>query len=397
MSRGDLLLEQASDVARHATGRVLDTTVRDVLLAREVREVARESPRVLAAALLAALVGWQAERATVRARRPEHAPVEDWGRLPGRERAVVSDGTPLYVVEDGPDDADLAVVLVHGWTAQLPVFDPQRRQLAHPRGEGGLLDRPLRAVLFDHRGHGRSARGRTTTYTIDQLGHDLGVVLDATLDGRPCLLVGHSMGGMTIMALAEQRPELFGPDGVVRGVGLLSTSAGGLPVLPLPERLTASTAVAQRLQRWLPWYADRFSRAGPLLDPLRPRGTDLGWMLTRFAVFSPSTPPDPGVVELALAMVEDCGVDVAAAFSRTFLDHDKVRALPALARVESLVACGEQDLLTPPNHSELLAERLGERCELLLVPEAGHALPVEQPEALGDGLVRLVERVRAAG
>ena len=54
----------------------------------------------------------------------------------------------------------------------------------------------------------------------------------------PCVLVGHSMGGMSIIALAEQHPELFG-DKVV-GVGLISTTAGGLdpgrilfPMLPL--------------------------------------------------------------------------------------------------------------------------------------------------------------------
>ena len=40
------------------------------------------------------------------------------------------------------------------------------------------------------------------------------------------VLAGHSMGGMSIMALARQRPELFG-DRVV-GVFLLATSAGGL-------------------------------------------------------------------------------------------------------------------------------------------------------------------------
>ena len=40
------------------------------------------------------------------------------------------------------------------------------------------------------------------------------------------MLVGHSMGGMTIMALADQQPELFG-DRVI-GVALVSTSPGRL-------------------------------------------------------------------------------------------------------------------------------------------------------------------------
>ena len=44
------------------------------------------------------------------------------------------------------------------------------------------------------------------------------------------MLVGHSMGGMTIMALAEEYPELFG-DRVV-GVGLISTTAGRARAAP---------------------------------------------------------------------------------------------------------------------------------------------------------------------
>ena len=51
-------------------------------------------------------------------------------------------------------------------------------------------------------------------------------MLDAVVPDGPVVLVGHSMGGMTIVALAEQHPELFG-DRIV-GVALISTTAGGL-------------------------------------------------------------------------------------------------------------------------------------------------------------------------
>jgi pimeloyl-ACP methyl ester carboxylesterase len=36
-------------------------------------------------------------------------------------------------------------------------------------------------------------------------------VLDAVVPTGPVVLVGHSMGGMTVMALADSAPELFGP------------------------------------------------------------------------------------------------------------------------------------------------------------------------------------------
>ena len=50
------------------------------------------------------------------------------------------------------------------------------------------------------------------------------------------MLGGHSMGGMTVIALAEQRPELFGDR--IAGVALVGTSSGGLDAvtygLPAP-------------------------------------------------------------------------------------------------------------------------------------------------------------------
>ena len=56
-------------------------------------------------------------------------------------------------------------------------------------------------------------------------------MIDAVAPTGPLMLVGHSMGGMTIMALASQRPELF--DERVYGVALIATTAGGLATGPL--------------------------------------------------------------------------------------------------------------------------------------------------------------------
>jgi pimeloyl-ACP methyl ester carboxylesterase len=69
-------------------------------------------------------------------------------------------------------------VLVHGFTARLEEFLLQRETL---RGRA-------RTVLYDCRGHGRSrGQGRVQGATIDQLGRDLGEVLDAVAPrGRWC-------------------------------------------------------------------------------------------------------------------------------------------------------------------------------------------------------------------
>ncbi len=139
---------------------------------------------------------------------------------PGSRTVITDDGVPLHVEFDGlgragNDTAPTTVVFSHGFTARLAEWELQR---------AALRDR-ARLVFWDQRGHGRSGWTKLTSATIDRTGRDLGAVIDAATDG-PVVLVGHSMGGMSIMALARQRPELFGTR--VVGAFLLATSAGGL-------------------------------------------------------------------------------------------------------------------------------------------------------------------------
>ena len=115
----------------------------------------------------------------------------------------------LHVEVDGDLDAPVTVVFVHGFTLSMDSFHFQRREL----GDAARL------VFYDQRSHGSSGRSEPEHCTIDQLGQDLYAVLQAVASNGPVVLVGHSMGGMTILALADQHPELFG-DRVV-GVALL--------------------------------------------------------------------------------------------------------------------------------------------------------------------------------
>ncbi|MEJ7702384.1 MAG: alpha/beta fold hydrolase [Geodermatophilaceae bacterium] len=105
-------------------------------------------------------------------------------------------------------------------------------------------DPSLRLLLYDQRGHGASGWGDPERATIDQIADDLARVIDERVPTGRIALVGHSMGGMAIMGLAERRPELFGPR--VVGVALLSTSTGNLASVGfgMPQAITGlSTAV----------------------------------------------------------------------------------------------------------------------------------------------------------
>ena len=287
--------------------------------------------------------------------------------------ATTEDGVRLHVeVDDGPSPT---VVLVHGFTARLGEFDLQREALAGR----------ARVVLYDQRGHGASRRGRVRRPTIEQLGHDLGAVLDQVVPAGPIIVLGHSMGGMTIMALARQRPELFGPR--IVGAFLLATSSGRL-VEAGP--MGAAVRLARRLHLLtllLLW----FTLWAPLLERLRRRGTAVGTRYYRRTLFG-TDDADPAKVLQVQSMLEETPLTVVAAFYRTLLDHDEHASLSALAGIPVTLLVGDSDRLTPQHHSRRMAEALPD-AELVVVPGAGHSVNMTRPEVVDSALVKLLDRV----
>jgi pimeloyl-ACP methyl ester carboxylesterase len=287
------------------------------------------------------------------------------------------DGVPLAVEEDGDPDAALTVVFVHGFTAQLGEFDLQREAL---RGSARL-------VLWDQRGHGRSGWGDVQNATIDQCGRDLAAVIDARVPTGPIVLVGHSLGGMTVMALADQRPEEFGTR--IVGTCLLATSAGRVLESAL-GRVGSALLLRTGLFRVYLWWLRLWA---PVLERFRVRGSRLAYAFTRHYLFG-STDATPELVREVQSMLEETPVPIVAAFYPAFVDHDKVAALAALRDIPVLVAVGSDDRLTPADHSEVIVQNLGDDVEHLVVPGAGHSVNFTHPDLINDALQRLLERAR---
>jgi len=173
---------------------------------------------------------------------------------------AADDGVPLWVEEAGSASAPVTVVFVHGFCLHMGSWYFQRRDLLAHTG--------ARLVFYDQRSHGRSGRSSAGHCTIDQLGRDLAAVLRTVAPAGPVVLVGHSMGGMTIMALVRQCPELFATR--VAGVALISTAAAGL--MPAVLRLGAhhpACSVLRRLGATTPWLLEHASSpAVAVLAPL---------------------------------------------------------------------------------------------------------------------------------
>ena len=323
-------------------------------------------------------IGLAGEQRTVaRARtRPDPEAREPFGRLPATRSSVViaDDGVPLHVDEVGDRDAPVTIVFCHGYVVDSGCWHYQRRDL----GDVGRL------VFWDQRSHGRSGRSSERNCTIDQLGRDLSSVIDHVAPDGPVVLVGHSMGGMTIMALADPRPHYF-QDHVV-GVALVSTSPGRLAEVTfgLPEIVT-------RLSRTvLPWVRKGAQlRPGPI-ERGRRLGTDLSYLITRRWSFG-SKDASPALVEFVERMVAATPVDVIADFYPTFLDHDKLEALPVLDRIETLVLVGEKDLQTPVEHSREIAAAVPS-AQLVTLPGAGHMVMLERPSLVNLHLRAFVRR-----
>src|SRR3954447_8294977 len=129
-------------------------------------------------------------------------------------RVPSDDGTEIAVEILGDNHTGPTLVFVHGWTFSSRSWHYQR-----------MLAERHRLVLMDHRDHGESGTGPREHRTVEQVGRDLYAVLNATCAGTDVVLVGHSMGGMTIMALAAEHADLFGSPAPVKAVALLDTSA----------------------------------------------------------------------------------------------------------------------------------------------------------------------------
>jgi pimeloyl-ACP methyl ester carboxylesterase len=378
-----------------------------------------------------AALGFTVERLTigraVRRMAEIHDPGEPFGTLRGDPQTVTStDGVELYVEVDEP----------RGWAAVPPrsangqgqaggsaagglaAAMRSAREAASPSAApAGNAPRPTllfthgfclpqdcwhyqraefsathRMVFWDQRGHGRSERpprgedGRQKPVTIDQLGEDLYAVLQATCPEGPVILIGHSMGGMTIMALAARHPELFGER--IIGTALISTSAGRFQDiafgLPRPS--------AKLLHRTTPAMLELLAKQTGLVERGRALGGDLGLVLTRRYAFGSEVPES--LVRYTQDLIQSTPIDVIADFYPVFGKLDMSEAVPVFERVPTLVLGGANDLVLPVAHSEALADAIP-TADYVVLPNAGHAVILEHPDEVGVALRNLVDRAEA--
>ncbi|MEU0464192.1 alpha/beta fold hydrolase [Amycolatopsis sp. NPDC006131] len=283
-------------------------------------------------------------------------------------RFTTSDGTALHVELSGPRDAAVTLVLVHAWTQDHLEWDPVLP----------LLPTGVQVLRYDHRGHGWSEPAKPGTATVAQLADDLAELIAELAPAGRLVLAGHSMGGMTVMALAERHPELV--ESRVDGVAFIATSCCDMDRLTLGLNGRAGR-VAARVDKTFGrllnrWGAEHVPIPAPLARPSvkwlafgkKVRRADVRAMTEQFLRAHPRS---------------------VGGFRDSMSDHDRRKALATLRGTPTVVMVGDRDRITPVHHARVIAEELPE-AEFVLFPGAGHELTYERTREVAKRLSRLL-------
>ena len=298
-------------------------------------------------------------------------------RTYGRSTVVTDDGTALSVYETGRRDAPLTVVFVHGHCLAKESWFDVRDQLRKTWAD------EVRMVFYDHRGHGSSAAADASTYTIEQLGRDLGAVIRAMVPTGRYVVIGHSMGGMTAMSYARQHLAELGSRLV--GVGLIASAANGIA----EEGLGACLA-----HPVVSMFRTAVRRAPSVMAASKRLSRGICAPIVRAAGCG-SRRVSPRVVALASAMLNETSVVTMAGFLGSLHEFDESENLPALAVVPTLVLCGSDDLMTPIRHSRVIADFLP-AARMVTVEKAGHMVILERAGEVADAVATLVAQADPA-
>ncbi|MEU5693100.1 alpha/beta hydrolase [Actinosynnema sp. NPDC020468] len=277
------------------------------------------------------------------------------------ERLRLEDGAELAVARRGPVDAALTVVLAHGYALDHRGW---HRVVA-------ALPADVQVIAYDHRGHGASSPADRDTATVEQLGDDLGELVEKLTTGA-VVVAGHSLGGMAAMAMAERRPRLYRQR--VVGVLFVSTAVTGLA-----ETSLAWPKAVGKLVREL-------ERAfGPLVRTIREKIEPAKTAGLRWWLFGDE--PRPEDVELTADMVWAHWPDTIALFRPAVDRYDRQAALTVAGERPVVAIVGDEDRLVSESNARALASAVGGRA--VVVPDAGHMLPLERPESVAEQLLAL--------
>jgi pimeloyl-ACP methyl ester carboxylesterase len=258
------------------------------------------------------------------------------------------------------------LVALHGYPLDHRMWDP----LAERAASGRLG--PVTSVFApDLRGRGRSAHPAAPLHAMSLFADDVAKDIESALPGdAPFLLAGLSMGGYVCFEFLKRHGLRL--KSRICGLALFDTKASADDDTGRAGRKAAIEAIRKdgieaALSAMLPKLFARRSKGTPAED------------LARRMILA--TPPATAMADLAGLAVRDEGFAALSAWDRPLL-----------------VAVGDEDAIAPPSDAEAMTAVAARApwVKLLTVPNAGHMLPLEQPDESAAGLAALAEAALGA-
>lgn len=277
-----------------------------------------------------------------------------------------ADGANLHVEMEGATTGPI-LVFTHGWALSARIWAEARADLGARFG----------LVFWDLPGLGRSGRP-PAGYSIEGFAEDLHAVIDSLPNDRPVILVGHSIGGMTVQTFCARHPEQLN-DRVVAIVLENTTHTNPLetmifsrvleplrPVIELVLKLDTVLSPALWVMNWQAWLSGSTHLAARLVGfgtrPTREQLDRTSLLITR------SSPAVQARGNLAML-------------------HWSVTDRLARIDLPAMVFAGGRDLVTKDHAGVTISAALPQG-RLIRVEDAGHMGPIEKAafynEQIGD-------------
>lgn len=279
-------------------------------------------------------------------------------------------GSFLYVESHGPAGAP-RLIFTHGWGMDSTFWNYAKQDLA---------DR-FRLVFWDLPGLGRSKAASGQAVSLSAFAADLAHLIETT-GSRPAVLVGHSIGGITIQTLLRDHPQL---QSRLAGVVLLHTTYTN------PLKTMIMSGLFQALQR-------------PLLEPmlkltaaLQPVAWASKWQsyMSGFAHLAHRLAYGRFVTRSQLehtTLLATRNPSAVLARGDLAMFHWDAEGAIARSRVPSLVVGGDEDIVTKLEASRFIAGE-SDMAQLHVVEGVNHMGPMERADLydqmIGDFALRV--------
>lgn len=232
------------------------------------------------------------------------------------------------------------------------------------------LAQKMQLVYFDHRGQGRSARGDSAKYTLDENVEDM-EALRRHLGLGPIVSIGTSYGGMVALAHAARYP-----DSVSHLIAVVTAAHNGF--MARSREIVAERGDEAQKRMCAALYdgtldtPEKLSAYYETMGPLYSRRFDLA----------------------AARVARGRGIGSPEALNRAFapggwLETYDIR--PELGRITAptLVIGGRHDWICAPEFSEEI-HRLIPGSDLRIFEESAHSVRADEPQALLDAIAGFV-------